>query len=182
MSWTSKLKSDVAKQSGEKFFKPSGHFLRDHQTNTSHSDWSICDPASDEKIAEKYLQYFAARCQNEVHDLVLKSYSDALQRGVSRADIAKRLDKRPEQITRWLGSPGNWTLETVSNLLLALGQIPEFRATPLSSLSLQSQSDEDGNDTVSITITFQGNEPRSVGRTANVTISDSTGPRSGVLK
>jgi len=137
---------------------------------------------NEEKISDRYLKYFAARCQNDMHDLVLKSYEDALRRGLSRADIAKRLAKRPEQITRWLGSPGNWTLETVSNLLLALGQIPEFRAAPLSSLSLHSHSDEDGQEALSITITFKGSEPRSVSRSANVTISDSAGARSGVTK
>ena len=42
------------------------------------------------------------------------------EEGFSRADLARKLRARPSQITRWLSSPGNWTLDTISDLLLAM--------------------------------------------------------------
>jgi hypothetical protein len=50
---------------------------------------------------------------------------------MTRGFLARRLGKKPEQITRWLGAPGNWTLETLSNLLVAMGYEPQFSAQPL---------------------------------------------------
>ncbi len=40
--------------------------------------------------------------------------------GLTRSKLAKRLGKRPEQITRWLAAPGNLTLDTISDLLLTM--------------------------------------------------------------
>ena len=39
----------------------------------------------------------------------------------TKADIARVLRRDPAQITRWLGGPTNWTLDTISLLLLACG-------------------------------------------------------------
>jgi hypothetical protein len=70
-----------------------------------------------EELSGKALGYFRARLKNRLHQLVLAEFERA---GCSKASIAKRIDKRPEQITRLLGAPGNWTLDTVSDLLLAM--------------------------------------------------------------
>ena len=45
--------------------------------------------------------------------------------------MARRIHKRPEQITRLLGAPGNWTLDTVSDLLLGMGFEPELSAVAI---------------------------------------------------
>ncbi|MDR7127080.1 hypothetical protein J2X53_003928 [Pseudorhodobacter sp. 4114] len=39
---------------------------------------------------------------------------------LTKSDLAKMLNKRPEQITRWLGGPGNLTLDTLSELVFAM--------------------------------------------------------------
>jgi DNA-binding phage protein len=44
--------------------------------------------------------------------------------GATKAELARRLNKRPEQITRWLSAPGNLEIDTVSNLLSAMGVNP----------------------------------------------------------
>lgn len=68
------------------------------------------------------MQYFRARLKNKLHALVVQEFVELEKRGeITRADLAKRMNKRAEQVTRLLGAPGNWTLDTVSDLLLAMG-------------------------------------------------------------
>lgn len=63
------------------------------------------------------LSYMRARHRANVHELVLGEFE---KEGMSRAELARRLDKAPEQVTRLLAAPGNWTLDTVSDLLFAI--------------------------------------------------------------
>jgi hypothetical protein len=62
--------------------------------------------------------YFRARLKNRLYDLVLTKF--AAQSGLTRAILARRMGKKPEVVSRLLGAPGNWTLDTVSDLLLAI--------------------------------------------------------------
>lgn len=67
------------------------------------------------------LAYFQARLSNLLHEAVLSRFLKLeKERGLTRADLARRIGRKPEQVTRWFGSPGNWTLETVSDLLIAM--------------------------------------------------------------
>jgi hypothetical protein len=43
-----------------------------------------------------------------------------LKPGISQAELARRMGKGNDQICRWLGEPGNWTLDSVSDLLFAI--------------------------------------------------------------
>ncbi len=74
-------------------------------------------PEGDERIPLGTLGYMEARNRNRVYDLVIKEFMNS---GLSQATLARRLGKRPDVVCRWLGSPGNWTLDTVSNLLFAI--------------------------------------------------------------
>lgn len=65
--------------------------------------------------------YFEDRLRSRLYDLVLREFKKQQQKsGLTQKHVASRLGKRPEQINRWLSGPGNWTLDTVSNLLLAI--------------------------------------------------------------
>ncbi len=76
-------------------------------------------------IPEGKLAYFRARLSNRLHELVLSTFLKVEKRDqFSRADLAKRIGRKPEQITRWFASPGNWELDTVSDLLLGMGFEP----------------------------------------------------------
>lgn len=87
------------------------------------------------------LIYFRGRLSNRVHELVLSEFAKQEQANkTSRAELARKIGRKPEQITRWLGSPGNWTLDTISDLLLGMGL--EL------GLSIQSLS---GEQTISVT-------------------------------
>ena len=67
------------------------------------------------------IAFFRERFRNRLHQLVLQKFITLEDtRGFSRADLARRIGRKPEQVTRWLGAPGNWTLDTVSDLLLGM--------------------------------------------------------------
>jgi hypothetical protein len=82
----------------------------------------LSEVLSGEKIPIGKLAYFRARLTNHLHSLVLEKFlSLKSESGLTRAELARRIGRKPEQVTRWFGSPGNWTLETVSDLLMGMG-------------------------------------------------------------
>ena len=58
-----------------------------------------------------------ARNKNKAHSLLLELFKDS---DLSKADLARMLGKKPEQVTRLLAGPGNITLDTLSDLIFAL--------------------------------------------------------------
>jgi DNA-binding phage protein len=92
------------------------------------------------------LAYFRERQSNRVYEAVFKAFVNA---GIMKADLARKLKRKPEQITRWLSGPGNWTLDTVSDLLLALGSEMAFVVTKL---TVQPRTAEAGREPPSIEI------------------------------
>lgn len=86
-----------------------------------------------EKIPLGTLSYFRERFRDRLYDLVVEEFLKQDENGgLTRAEVARRIGRRPEQITRWFGAPGNWTLETVSDLLLAIAKAePHVTLLPL---------------------------------------------------
>jgi hypothetical protein len=82
---------------------------------------------SGDPIPANKLGYFRARLTNRLHELIITEFERLSQSGkISKADLARRIGKKPEQITRWLGAPGNWTIETVSDLAIGMGCEPKI--------------------------------------------------------
>ena len=52
-----------------------------------------------------------------------------------RKDLAERIGKKPSQLTKWLAGPGNWTLDTISNLLFAIDAELDFHISPFAKKS-----------------------------------------------
>ena len=76
----------------------------------------------DKKTTAFDLTYFRRRQQNHVHDAVLSRFAElSRSTGLTRKALAEYLGKNPAQITRWLSGSSNLTLDTISDLLLAMG-------------------------------------------------------------
>ena len=87
---------------------------------TTHQTRFLSELSGDEPISEGTLAYLGARAKDRLYDYVIKKFMEKEKDGFTRADLARKIGKRPEVITRYLGSPGNWTIETISHLLAGI--------------------------------------------------------------
>jgi hypothetical protein len=79
--------------------------------------------------------YFQERFRNRLFEFLVTEFEKrrADDPEFTQAALAKRLEKRPEQINRWLSAPSNLTADTLSDLLLGIRAAePEIGATVLS--------------------------------------------------
>lgn len=77
--------------------------------------------AGDEPLSDYALGYLNERVRNSFYDYVLRRFHAAAERdGLTKARLAKRLGIAPARVSRLLGAPGNWTLDTVSELLVGI--------------------------------------------------------------
>jgi hypothetical protein len=84
----------------------------------------LCSPIGSDRVPVGTLGYFQARNKRRAYSLVMKEFKKS---GLSQADLARRLGKGPDVVCRLLAGPGNWTLDTVSDLLFAIsGAAPAF--------------------------------------------------------
>ena len=58
---------------------------------------------------------------------------ELVKAGITKAELADRLGKGPDQINHWLATPGNWTLDTLSDLLFGTtgAELPAQVSYPL---------------------------------------------------
>jgi len=99
---------------------------------TSQPTSFLSEIVSGAPIPPEKLGYFRGRFSNKLHELILELFDELERAGkITRASLARRIGKAPEQITRWLGAPGNLTVETVSDLFLGMGYEPAVSAEAL---------------------------------------------------
>ncbi len=96
---------------------PTNFLPEPYQANTSNDN---------AQITEEDLSYFRHRIKNMAfQSLMAKFVERAESDGFTKALIATRLGKDRAQITRLFAGPTNWTLDTLSDLALALDLEPE---------------------------------------------------------
>jgi hypothetical protein len=78
---------------------------------------SLREPSGTSRVPEGTLAYFRTRNKHRMYSLVIGEFKRS---GISQADLARRLGKGTDVLCRWLRSPGNWTLDTLSDLLFAI--------------------------------------------------------------
>ena len=70
---------------------------------------------------ERDIFYYRRRFQNRVHEMLTAFFEEeAERRAFTRVEIAESINRDPAQISRWLAAPSNLTLDTISDLLLAV--------------------------------------------------------------
>ena len=78
-------------------------------------------------LPSKY--FFRQRMKNRLYEAVIAAVEDAARtNGMRKKDIAQKLGVHPSQVTRWLSGPANWEVDTISDLLFAVGADLDFDA------------------------------------------------------
>jgi hypothetical protein len=92
--------------------------------------------SSDTPFTARELAVFEGYAQNAAHNAVLEILEKLSKEGVvTRASIARKLGVSPSQVTRWLGSPGNYEMKTLGYLLGAMGYVPDIVPVEINDLT-----------------------------------------------
>ena len=81
-------------------------------------------PAPGERISPDTRDYLRARAKRHAYDLVMRELKKS---GITRAELARRLGKGADRVSKMLGGPSNWTIITLSDLLFAINAgVPKY--------------------------------------------------------
>ena len=71
-------------------------------------------------IPESKRVYFEERFRWRLFDFITSKFEAARQHGLTQAKLARRIEKPPEVVNRWLSAPSNLTADSVCDLLLGI--------------------------------------------------------------
>lgn len=77
----------------------------------------LSDPTKSEAVADDDYTYVITRARLDAFNAV---HAELDKAGLPRKSLAKRLGMDEGQLSRLLGSPGNWRLETIAKLFWAI--------------------------------------------------------------
>ena len=97
------------------------------------------------RIPKGKLEYLRERFRNDLYDFILRKYLDQRnERNLNQAELARRLSYDPARLNRLLGAPGNWTLATVSDLLVGIsGESLDLKSTAIRGNTVRNQNVHD---------------------------------------
>jgi Helix-turn-helix len=89
-----------------------------------------------EPPSRRDVAYYRQRQKNRVFTDLVRFYAEEAERtGITRKELSELIGKDPAQITRWLSAPSNFELDTLSDVLLALGAEMDHRIVRFSERS-----------------------------------------------
>lgn len=71
-----------------------------------------------DRLSPGVLAYLGERARNRYYDFVIKRFRRS---GITKADLARRIGKGQDRVNKLLNSPGNWTIDTIAELLAGIG-------------------------------------------------------------
>jgi len=77
----------------------------------------LSEPVGTDKISVGTLGYVRARHRQRQYDLLVREFKKS---GITQADLARRLGKSPEVVSRLLARPSNLGADTFADLLFAI--------------------------------------------------------------
>lgn len=77
----------------------------------------LSDLENEGRLSAGILAYLGERARNRCYDHVLKKFRYS---GLSKADLARRIGKGPDRVNKLLSGPGNWTIDTIAELLAGI--------------------------------------------------------------
>ena len=88
--------------------------------------------SSKKELKRRDIAYYRRRQQNRVFTAVAQLFAEEAENGnITKKELAELLGKDPAQISRWLGAPSNFELDTISDILLAMGAEMDCRVARL---------------------------------------------------
>lgn len=83
------------------------------------------------KPSKREIYYFRQRQKNRIFQGVAARFAELAEKeGLTQKELALRTKKDKAVVNRLLSGPGNWTLETLSDLLLAMGSEMSLEVVP----------------------------------------------------
>jgi transcriptional regulator with XRE-family HTH domain len=93
----------------------------------------MADTLGTTELSNRDIYYYQQRNKNRVFEKLVAFFAAEAERlGITKKEIAQRLHRDPAQITRWLSAPNNLTLDSISDLLLALEAEMDYDVTRFS--------------------------------------------------
>lgn len=77
------------------------------------------------------LEYICSGAQHAHFDYIHRKLSEAETRGLTRTALARRIGVGKTRLSHLLGSPGNWTIDTFTKLLIGISRetsVPHSRS------------------------------------------------------
>ncbi|HTO66035.1 MAG TPA: helix-turn-helix transcriptional regulator [Bradyrhizobium sp.] len=89
-----------------------------------------------EQPSRRDVAYYRQRQKNRVFTDLVAFFADEAERtGITKKELSDLIGKDPAQITRWFSAPSNFELDTLSDVLLALGAEMDHRIVRFSDRS-----------------------------------------------
>jgi hypothetical protein len=85
--------------------------------NTSRTTPRLSKPFDSDPVPPTTLEYLRTRNRMRLFDLI---HRELKRSGITRLQLSKRIMRGLDRISHLLGAPGNWTLDTASDLLFAI--------------------------------------------------------------
>jgi hypothetical protein len=87
---------------------------------TFQNDALLSELNGDGRLSEGTRAFLGARARNAVFDFVHERLREAKDQGLTQAQLALRIGKDPGRLSNTLSSPGNWTIDTIAELLFGI--------------------------------------------------------------